>query len=184
MAMDFNKFFQSKEFKLALLGIAGFIAILLVFSAGTFVGFMKARFSYQWGENYHKNFAGPRGGFFEDFVGRDFIDAHGVFGQVIKIDPSAGSGQVPSSLDSSSGQGTLVIKGRGDVEKIILVADSTVIKRFQDNIKLSDLKVDDYIVVIGDPNNAGQIEAKLIRIMPPPPSSTFSGGPFPFPLPR
>jgi len=36
---------------------------------------------------------------------------------------------------------------------------------------LSDLKIDDYVVVIGEPNAVGQIEAKLIRILPPPPVS-------------
>ena len=66
------------------------------------------------------------------------------------------------------------------MEKIILVSDATIIKRFQDTIKLADLKVDDYIVVIGEPNNAGQIEAKLIRLMPPEPKNAL---PKPFPSP-
>lgn len=157
--MDFNKIFQSKVFKGILGGILAFIALLLVFKAGTIVGFRKAGFSYQWGENYHRNFAGPRGGLFQDFSGRDFIDAHGVFGQIMKIDPSTGSGQAA----------TLVIKGRDDVEKIVLVKDDTVIRRLMETVKPSDLKVDDFIVVIGEPNNNGQIEAKFIRVLPSPP---------------
>lgn len=150
--MDPNKFFQSKIFKIVLLGIAGLIVVLFIFKIGMFIGFRKANFSYKWGENYHQNFGGPRGGLFKNFSGRDFIDANGVFGQIIKIEGS-----------------TLVIKGGGDVEKLVLVKDDTVIKRFQDNVKLADLKVDEYIVVIGEPNDAGQIEAKLIRLLPAPP---------------
>jgi len=163
--MDFNKFFQSKIFKIIVFGIAGLIAVLLVFQAGMMVGFKKANFSYRWGENYHRNFAGPRNGFFEDFIGKDFIDAHGVFGSIIKIDPS-----------------TLIIKGMNDLEKIILLKDDSVIKRFQDTVRPDDLKVGEYIVVIGSPNDAGQIEAKLIRILPPPPTKT-SPSSQPLPLP-
>ncbi len=168
--MDLNKFFQSKVFKGVVLGIATFIILLIAFKIGTFVGFKKANFSYKWGENYHQNFAGPRGGFFrdfgggflKDFEGRDFIDAHGVIGQIIKIDPSTSSGQAA----------TLVIKGKDNVEKIILIEDSTVINRLRETIKPSDLKVDDFIVAIGDPNDAGQIVAKLIRLLPQPPVKT------------
>lgn len=151
--MNFNQFFRSKIFKIILLTIGLLIIILLIFQAGMLVGFKKAGFSYRWGENYHRNFAGPRGGFLRGFADKDFIEAHGVFGSIIKIDGS-----------------TLVIKGERDIEKIILLKDDTVIKYFQDTIKPGDLKVDDHIVVIGSPNEAGQIEAKLIRVLPPPSS--------------
>jgi len=147
--MDVKEFIKSRIFMIMALSL-GVIAILfLTFNAGMYVGFRKARFSYQWGENYHKNFAGPRGGFFRDFGGKDLIDANGVAGQIIKIDSQ-----------------TLVIKGRDNVEKIVLVKDNSVINRLREIIKLSDLTVDDNIVVIGEPNDQGQIEAKLIRIMP------------------
>ncbi len=154
--VDFNKIFQSKVFKIILWSLGGLIITLFVFKAGMSVGFRKASFSYQWGENYHKNFAGPRGGFlqeagkfFQERDSKDFIDAYGVFGQIIKID----------------GQ-TFVVKGRGNVEKVVVVKDSTSIQSMRNTLKLSDLKVDDNIVVIGDPNSAGQIEAKFIRLMP------------------
>jgi len=157
--MNFKNFFQSKLFKALAIGCGAFIIFLiialLIFKLGTLVGFKKAGFSYKWGENYHKNFGGPRGGFFGDFFDQDFIEAYGTFGQIIKIDGS-----------------TLVVKGRDNVEKIVLVKDNTTIKRLGETIKLSDLKVDDYIVVIGDPNEAGQIEAKFIRVMPSPPKQS------------
>ena len=155
--MDTNKFFQSKTFKIILWCIAGFIILLGVFKIGTITGFKKANFSYQWGENYHRNFAGPGNGFFGDFDDKNFIDAHGVFGQVIKIDGS-----------------TLVIRGSNNVEKIVLVKDNIIIERFRNTIKPSDLKIDDYVIVIGEPNDAGQIEAKFIRLSPPPPPRPMS----------
>jgi len=156
--MDFNKFFQSKIFKLIFFSVAGLIVFLVIFKIGTFVGYKKASFSYQWGENYHRNFGGPKEGFFRDFDGRDYIEAYGVFGQIIKIDGS-----------------TLVIKGQKDTEKIVLMKDDTAIKRFQETVKSVDLKINDFIVVVGEPNEQGQIEAKLIRIMPEPPARATPG---------
>lgn len=157
--MNFKNFWQSTLFKGLILGISIFaillIFLLLIFKLGMLVGFRKAGFSYKWGENYHRNFAGPRGGFFGDSFGKDFIEAYGTFGQIIKIDGS-----------------TLIVKGRENVEKIVLVKENTTIKHLRETIKLSDLKVDDYIVVIGEPNDKGQIEAKFIRVMPPPPKKS------------
>lgn len=144
-----KKFFQSKIFQGIILGLAAFIVLLLVFKAGMMVGMRKAKFSYGWGENYHRNFGGPKGGFLRDSMGRDFIDANGTVGQIIKIDGAS-----------------VIVNGRDNVEKIILVKDDTAINRGRENIKLADIKVDDYIITIGEPNNEGQIEAKLIRVMP------------------
>jgi len=151
--MDIKKFFQTNSFKIIIAVIAGLIVILLILSLGMFIGYRKARFSYRWGENYHQNFGGPRGGFFQDFSGRDFIESHGIFGQIIKIDSAS-----------------LAIKGRDGAEKIIMLKANTAIRSGREEIKPGDLKVNDYVTVIGDPNDAGQIEANLIRVMPGMPS--------------
>lgn len=149
--MDYNKLFQSKKFKGVLFALGGLVVLLMVFKAGIFVGYRKANFSYRWGENYHRNFAGPRGGFFGDvrrgFEDRDFINAHGTIGAIIKIDGSI-----------------LVIRGEGDVEKTILVSDKTMIESRREPLAVRDLKTDDRVVVIGSPDEQGQIEAKLIRV--------------------
>lgn len=145
-----KKFFQSNLFRLAIGCLVGIVIILLVFKAGTIVGFKKAGFSFKWADNYHRNFAGPKKGFAGGFGDREFMNANGVFGQIIKIDGTV-----------------LTVKGQNDVEKIILADDKTVIKNLQETLKLADLKVGDFVVVIGDANDAGQIAAKLIRIMPP-----------------
>lgn len=155
-----NKKMHPDVLKWIIIGLAGFVVVVLIFSAGMFVGGTKARFSYRWAESYHKNFGGPKEGFLGNWQRLplspgDFIGAHGVFGQIIKIDGS-----------------TLVIKGRDDVEKIVLIKDNTTIQRLRDTVKITDLKIDDYIVVIGEPNDAGQIEAKFIRLLPPPPAET------------
>lgn len=146
-----NKFFQNRDIlKWIIVGLAGFVVLILVFGAGIKVGTMKAKYSYRWAENYHKNFGGPRGGFLGDlksFPQGDFINGHGVFGSIIKIDGN-----------------TIIAKDKDDVEKTILVSDSTIIQKGRERVKLPDLKVDEDIVIIGSPNEEGQIEAKLIRV--------------------
>jgi hypothetical protein len=141
---------KKDRLKWFILGLCGFIIILLILGLGIFIGATKARFSYRWAENYHKNFGGPRGGFMGGFPGfpdRDFIEGHGTFGEIIKINDS-----------------DLVIKGRDDVEKVILITKDTVIKKGKKTIKKEDLKVGNAITVIGNPDNQGRIEAELIRI--------------------
>ncbi len=144
---------QKKSSKKALIlwvtvGIAAILVLVTIFGLGVFVGTQKARFSYRWAEQYHRHFGGPRGGFMRNFGLRDFIDGHGVFGKILKIEDN-----------------TIIVKSGKDVEKSIVVSDQTTIKRGRETIKVSDLKVDDIIVVIGSPTD-GQIKAKMIRVFP------------------
>ena len=147
-----NKKINRDMLKWIIVGLAGFVIVILIFGVGMFVGGMKARFSYSWAESYHKNFAGPREGFFGDWrnpppLPGDFIESHGTFGEIIKVNDS-----------------DFVIKGRDNIEKLILIKEDTVIEKGRITIKKEELKVGDQIVIIGSPNEQGQIEAKLIRI--------------------
>lgn len=149
---DANKKTHRDVLKLIIIGLAIFVIVVLIFGVGMFVGGMKARFSYQWAESYHKNFAGPRGGFLGDWrqlpsPPGDFIESHGTFGEIIKINDS-----------------DFVIKGQSDLEKIIVIKEDTILEKGRMAIKKDDLKVGDQVVVIGSPNEQGQIEAKLIRL--------------------
>lgn len=137
--------------KWVVIGLAGFAVVVLIFGVGMVVGGMKAQFSYRWAESYHKNFGGPRGGFFGDWrrfpiLPGDFIEGHGAFGEIIEL--------------SDSG---FVIKGRGDVEKLIVTTEDVIIKKGRETIK-DGLKVGDRVVIIGSPNEEGQIKAKFIRL--------------------
>ncbi len=151
--MNFDEFFRSKKFHIITWGLAGLIVLLFVFGFGIFVGYKKASFSYRWGKNYYRNFAGPRTGFFRDFdrdlEGTDFINSNGIFGLIIKID-------LPGQ--------TLIVKGSDNVEKTVLVSDKTTIIDRRESIRSSDLKTDERVVIIGVPNEQGQIEAKFIRV--------------------
>jgi hypothetical protein len=62
----------------------------------------------------------------------------------------------------------IVIEGQNAVEETIVVSTSTIFRQMRDTIPATDLKADDFVVVIGEPNQNGQIEAKLVRVVPAP----------------
>lgn len=147
--MTTKEFFQSFQFKILLGCVGGLIVLLLTFHLGTLVGFHKARFALDWGDNYHRNFGGPRGGFLRDFTSRDYMNGHGTAGTVVRID----------------GQSVVVKDGEG-VEKIATVGEKTSIMRGRSTVALSDIKPDEQVVVIGTPKEDGTIDAKIIRLFP------------------
>ncbi len=123
--------------------------LLGIFQLGIFVGYRKATFSYNWGDNYHRMFAGPKRGFFQDFQGRGFMNAHGLMGDVLKIDGN-----------------TIILRDKDATEKVVIVGPGTTIRRGPEVLQMSDIREGEDIVVIGGPNSQGQIDAKLIRIFP------------------
>ncbi len=149
--MNLKEIFKANHFNKLLAVLATIVVLVFVFSLGVFVGHEKYRFSRTWGEHYYRNIMGPAGpgGFGMMDFGRPGFNARSGLGQIIKIDGNS-----------------LIIKDQANIEKTILITDKTAIIRDSQNIKITDLKVDDKIVVIGRPNNQGQIEPKLIRVLP------------------
>jgi len=162
---------KSKNLKIAL-SIVGILLVMFIsFAGGVAVGLRKAKFSYQWGHNYERNFMGfghgnvgmreafdrdqMMGGRFTgammDFPrsveGRDFRNAYGVSGTVISI-----------------ADNKLIVKDREGKENTVAVTDKTIIKDHAVDVKLTDIKNDDQIVVMGKPDEQGLITADLIRV--------------------
>jgi len=158
---------SQKYFKTILWGIGGLIIILGTFAAGISVGLHKARYSYQWGANYERNFMGvpPRGmmgsggpmgpggfgggpgGMMGNFEGRDFRNGHGMAGAVVSVNGNA-----------------IVVKDRNNNENTVNVSDKTIIKSGSNDLKITDLKADEHIVVMGTPGDNGVVNADLIRV--------------------
>ena len=155
MDLDIKKGIQSKTFKWIVCGIGALFVLLLVFSTGMSIGFRQASFLGSWNNNYYNNFIDPRGnpgrmGFgMMDFRDDTFFNSHGVVGSVLKTATSS-----------------FIIKGNDGVEKNVIINAETSIRKFRDEIKVSDIHVADQVVIFGVPNEAGQLEARLIRITP------------------
>lgn len=139
-----------------MMSLGALVILLSVFQAGISVGFHRAGFSYHMGENYYRAFGdaerGPGVGMMGD---RGFSNAHGAIGRIIKL-----------SLP------TMTVLGTDNVEKVITTDQNTEVRRFRDEASVSELTLDEYVVVIGTPNENGEIVARLIRILPPPPEFT------------
>lgn len=148
--MELHEIIVSKNFRRGIEIAVAVLVLLVVFGTGVFVGLEKARFSYRWGENYFRNFAGPR----PMSLDRGYLNAHGIAGAILKI-----------------GEDGLVIQDKDGDERNILITEQTMIKRGPTSANITQLKTGEYIVSIGSPNNEGEINAKFIRIMPGPPLS-------------
>ncbi len=146
--MDF--FSSNKKFWIVAGAALGVALLLSIFQIGMNVGARKAFFTCRWSENYHRNFAGPRGGFMMRQPEPDFIESHGAFGRVLRVDSSS-----------------LVIKRPDGVEKVIDVGTGTEILRMRTRVPLSEVQVDEEAVVIGQPTEEGRVRAELVRLMPP-----------------
>lgn len=149
--------YKNKNLRTAAMIVGGLLIVLIIFSAGVGVGLKKARFSYRWGENYERNFMGPRppfgdpgfvGGMMRGFGGRDFRNPHGLSGTIISVSNN-----------------NLIIKDNDGKENTVGVTDKTIINKAPfDNLKLSDLQINDRVVVMGRPEDSGVVDAILIRV--------------------
>ncbi|MEI6478931.1 MAG: hypothetical protein WCO18_01420, partial [bacterium] len=134
--------------------------ILFIFQTGILVGYKKAFFSCHVGENYYNGFEEKGGD--EPFLPnldpeKNLPNANGAIGSIIKI-----------SLPS------IIVADKDGVEKNIDVTDDTIYRQSKKDILSTDLKIGDFVVIIGSPEDNGNIAAKLIRILPPPPQMNRS----------
>lgn len=158
--MNYKNFFQSKLFRGVLYGCGALVIVLVIFQAGMVIGFKKASFSFRGGEEYYRAFGGRDGrshgderrGFMgmmpNGFMGGALMNSYGASGRVIKV-------QLP----------VLVLEDQEGVEKAVRITDQTQVRQFRDSLKPEDIKVNDFVVAFGDPNDSAEIVAQLIRIM-------------------
>ncbi len=170
--MELKSFIESRGMGKVVLIIILLAIAFAIFQAGIFVGFHKASFLFNYGDNYYRNFGGPnfRNGNGNSMGGRmmnkgnntnnqrsgmtgylqdELSGGHGVIGKIIKIESDK-----------------IFVLGNDNIEKIINISSTTKIFERRDQIKFSNLKVDQNIVTIGNPDASGQINATLIRVMP------------------
>lgn len=151
---DILEIIRSKTFQKVIVSLAMFLLLILVFSAGVRVGHRRTLFAYRFNEQHFGPFGGPPGfpgeGPFPELRGKRFLISRGAFGTIADIDSSS------SVLLVASSEG----------EKTVSVASDTLIVAGRHPAVFSDLRVADRVVVIGRPDEDGNIRAKIIRIQP------------------
>ena len=153
--METKNTLHSKGLKITIIIIAVLAIAFAVFQAGVFVGFHKASFLFKSGDNFYGAFGnrndrltngmGMGGQMFKD----EFSGGHGAIGKIVKIN-------LPN----------IVVIGPDNIEKSILVDENTNVHIQRTVASTENLTIDQYISVLGTPNDQGQIMAKFIRIMP------------------
>ncbi len=150
--MKLKEFFHSQIFKGMIIGLVLATVGLVIFQAGTAVGERRSRFADRFGANFERNFRGPGGG--PIWPGEPGVPGgHGAAGEIISL-------ALPE----------LVVAGPDQLEKTIVLSGETIIRQFQTELTPDQLKLGDHLVTFGAPNDKGQIEARLIRLLPPPPA--------------
>lgn len=124
---------------------------MIIFQAGFFVGYHKASFINNWDNRYLGNSKYPRSAYSPFMMMRrgDEINPHGALGQIISIN-------LPK----------LMVKGPNRAEITASINSDTSIRRMREEASSSDLTIGQNVIIIGEPSNDGEIDAKLIRILP------------------
>jgi hypothetical protein len=160
MDKNFRDIVKSKNFKIAVASLGVLVFTILVFHAGMSFGFHRAKYSLRWGDNYNRIVGrNDKFGMMDRVSGREFFNPDGSFGKIVKI-----------SLPS------IFVSDNEGIEKELKISTTTVIRKFKNNLKQEELKLDDFVVSVGKSNEDGSIEAKLIRVMPEAPTSFMVGG--------
>jgi hypothetical protein len=129
----------------------------VVFGLGITVGYDRAGLASGFDRNYSQIFFGaPPSGAMGLVAPPMPVAIHGVVGTVIDL-----------------GASTISVKDQQGNEQSVAVSSGTAIRNGNGNIMIGDVAVGDQIAVIGEPNSVGQIDARFIRILRTPSSTTY-----------
>jgi hypothetical protein len=149
MKEKIKSLYSSKPLRISLYIIGVLFVLGFVFQLGTLIGYHRGNFGRDFGNHYERNLGFERGDSVRGMMRGNFPTAHGSFGKVLSVN-------FPN----------FVISDKDGTEKSILISDTTIIRSGLDNASSSIIKINDTVVVLGEPNTNGQIDAKLIRVMP------------------
>lgn len=146
-----SHFLGSKKIRTVLWILGSLIVLMLVFGIGIGVGYDRANFGSHFGQNYYHNFyGGPATGSMPYGMGPAPMSEHGIAGTVIDISSS-----------------TVSVKDPNNNEHSIVISSATVIRKDSDTINIWGIQLQDQLVVIGDPDDQGQVIARFVRVFSP-----------------
>ena len=137
-----HRLIASKIFQRVMIFTAGICVCLVMFEAGMFVGFEKARFGDAIGDRYFHMMSPSAMPF----------TPHGAFGQVVEVKPPL-----------------IVVLDRDGTDKTVTLASSTQIRDGDGDESVNTIHVGDTVIVFGDTaTSSGTITAALVRVLPKP----------------
>jgi hypothetical protein len=152
-----SNFLESKVVRTIVWSLGGLIVLVVVFGLGIAVGYDRAGFASGFDRDYDQVFFGaPPGGAVGLVAPPMPVAIHGVVGTVIDL-----------------GTSTISVENQQGNEQSVAVSSSTAIRNGNGNSVLGDVAVGDQVAVIGEPNAEGQVEARFIRILRTPSSTTY-----------
>jgi hypothetical protein len=147
-----KEFFRSKVFAGILAGVGITLIAVFLFEAGVTVGYHEATFSERWGANYGKNFGVSNDAMHGALPDGNLPTPDGTLGKILSISPA-------------SGTSTMIIASAQKPEQKVLIDADTIIRSHEDTLTAASLTVGESVVVLGTPDEQGEIEAKLVRVV-------------------
>ena len=144
-------YIQSPKFKHVMGFLAIFAGLVISFHIGTEVGQHRGQFGSRLGEHYYQPFGQKGSPHMMGFFNGPMPTANGTAGKIISL-------TLPK----------LVVEDLDGTEKVVMISNTTAIRKLRDTVTTKDLAIGDSVVVIGIPTATGAVEAKLVRIMPDP----------------
>jgi hypothetical protein len=159
-----HTFVPSGVIRIIIIVLAIIAVVLLVFGTGMLVGYKNGTFICHVSDNYLRIFGDEQKERMNGFVPAPLPGGHGAIGTIVRI-------QLPS----------ITVADDHNVEKSVVITDDTLIRRMKGTALPTDLVVGDSVVVLGTPGSEGEIDARLIRILPPRPSGLSAPAPLSIP---
>lgn len=140
---------RSENFKFVAMITVAILALILAFQAGMAFGFHRASFTYRLDQNYGRTFGRTTDRLM--LPGPQAPGGHGAFGKIVSVSDSS-----------------ILIAADNHPEQQVTFGADTLIKDLDANASSTALTAGSYVIVFGDPTDAGSIDARLIRIVPAP----------------
>lgn len=144
-----DEFLKIPKTKTLLWTLCGILAILITFGLGLLVGYRRAIFAADFGEGYYRSVYGdPFGKPMIGAMGMGPVMMHGVAGEV---------------LDVSSD--TITVEDPNGNEESVLIMANTPVREMGNDVSATIIQPDDRVVVIGEPDASGEVDARFIRVL-------------------
>lgn len=132
----------------AVVAIATLLVLLVTFELGVMLGYREAAFSYHLNDGFNRNFGAGGAGFGADAT---HPHPHGSMGQIVSL-------ALP----------VITVESPDRPEQQVRIGSSTIVRDQERTIRADELTVGEQVVVLGTPNDQGEVEAALVRVVPAP----------------